>query len=135
MKVEISRITSDGISIEDSLDAEELDLNTSEVKFVSPLKVNANIFKIKNVVSVELEIESCFHTSCSRCLKEIQLPLKRHLRLNYQVMNNQQFIELDEDIREDIILSYSLRYLCSPDCLGLCPKCGKNLNEGKCNCI
>ena len=24
--------------------------------------------------------------------------------------------------------------LCKPDCKGLCPQCGKNLNEGKCGC-
>jgi uncharacterized protein len=43
-------------------------------------------------------------------------------------------IDLNPDIREEIILVYPIKPLCSIDCKGLCPKCGKNLNEGKCNC-
>ena len=43
-------------------------------------------------------------------------------------------IDLDQDIREEIILDYPIKPLCNPDCKGLCPKCGKNLNEGGCNC-
>jgi len=135
MKVELNRIATDGLLMEDNLNAEDLDLNTENIRFTLPLKINARIYRISNVVSVDLEISSSLHTTCSRCLKDIELPLERHLKLNYQVKVNQEFIELDEDIREDIILSYPVKFLCSPNCLGLCPKCGKNLNEGKCNCI
>ena len=27
-----------------------------------------------------------------------------------------------------------MRVLCSEDCKGLCPKCGRDLNEGECGC-
>jgi len=43
-------------------------------------------------------------------------------------------LDLDELLREDILLDLPSKYLCSPDCRGLCPKCGKNLNEGDCGC-
>jgi uncharacterized protein len=43
-------------------------------------------------------------------------------------------IDLGPDIREEIILDYPVKPLCKPDCKGLCPTCGKNLNEGQCNC-
>ena len=36
--------------------------------------------------------------------------------------------------REEIILGYPVKFLCKIDCLGLCPKCGQNLNEKKCDC-
>jgi len=135
MKVELNRITAEGLLIEESINSEDLDLDTEEIKFTLPIRVNASVYKISNVVSVSLELSASFHTFCSRCLKDIEIPLKRYLRLNYEVKANQEFIELDEDIREDIILSYPVKFLCSPNCLGLCPKCGKDLNEGKCNCI
>ena len=32
------------------------------------------------------------------------------------------------------VLAVPMKNLCSEDCKGLCPKCGKNLNEGLCNC-
>jgi len=43
-------------------------------------------------------------------------------------------IDLDEYIRDYAVLAVPMKNLCSEDCKGLCPKCGKNLNEGTCNC-
>ena len=43
-------------------------------------------------------------------------------------------IELDEVVISDILLSLPQKFLCSDDCRGLCPKCGKNLNLGDCGC-
>ena len=44
-----------------------------------------------------------------------------HLDLNYLVLNA-------------ILTQLPLRHLCRPDCKGLCPHCGANLNEGPCDC-
>ena len=41
---------------------------------------------------------------------------------------------LDPLVTEDIFLSLPTKILCSEDCKGLCPKCGVNLNLGKCSC-
>ena len=43
-------------------------------------------------------------------------------------------MDLDELIRTDILLELPTKFLCKEDCKGLCPTCGKNLNEGACNC-
>jgi uncharacterized protein len=44
-------------------------------------------------------------------------------------------IDLDEIIREQIILSEPTKHLCQEACKGLCQKCGKDLNEGPCSCV
>ena len=36
---------------------------------------------------------------------------------------------------EEFVLALPVRPLCKPDCKGLCPDCGKNLNEGPCSCV
>ena len=36
---------------------------------------------------------------------------------------------------EEFVLALPVRPLCKPDCKGLCPDCGKNLNEGSCSCV
>ena len=41
---------------------------------------------------------------------------------NYDVINTAFVLNLDS------------KMLCSPDCKGLCARCGKNLNEGPCGC-
>jgi uncharacterized protein len=43
-------------------------------------------------------------------------------------------LDLGEAIREEVILSQTLLALCKPDCRGLCPHCGINLNEKRCDC-
>jgi uncharacterized protein len=43
-------------------------------------------------------------------------------------------LELSEMLREQIILATPMQPLCREDCRGLCPTCGQNLNERRCNC-
>jgi len=50
----------------------------------------------------------------------------------YHYQGNQ--LDLASMLREHVILSAPMQPLCSNDCLGLCAQCGKNLNEGPCQC-
>jgi uncharacterized protein len=43
-------------------------------------------------------------------------------------------VDLDEEVREQAILARPIRSLCRPDCAGLCPRCGADLNQGPCAC-
>jgi len=43
-------------------------------------------------------------------------------------------LPLDEIVLNAILVSMDVRYLCSEDCKGLCPVCGKNLNVEACDC-
>lgn len=43
-------------------------------------------------------------------------------------------LEVDDLIREEILMCFPMRLLCREDCPGLCPRCGKPLSEGKCDC-
>jgi len=90
---------------------------------------------------------------CSRCLKRFRHPMsvefheeyvprpdvvdEEHeltddeLSLNYYIND---VINLDEFIREQVIVSIPIKPLCRVDCMGICPVCGKDLNEGPCGC-
>jgi uncharacterized protein len=50
----------------------------------------------------------------------------------YHYLGNQ--LDMASMLREHVILSAPMQPLCSDDCLGLCAQCGKNLNEGPCQC-
>ena len=43
-------------------------------------------------------------------------------------------LELDDALETVFLLDAETKCLCRPDCRGLCPVCGKNLNEGPCGC-
>lgn len=44
------------------------------------------------------------------------------------------FLDLASLLWEEFSLALPVKPLCRPDCRGLCPECGKNLNEGACSC-
>jgi len=43
-------------------------------------------------------------------------------------------VELEDILREQILLAVPIKTLCRDECKGLCPQCGKNLNAGECQC-
>lgn len=47
---------------------------------------------------------------------------------------DQDKIDLSEDVKELTLLALPMKHLCDENCKGLCPKCGKDLNEGPCDC-
>ena len=134
MKININQIAPEGLSLEEDIAASTLDLETDIVKFRGPVKIEARVAKITNAVSVDLTLSCAMYAICSRCLNEFKTDFKKNLRLSYPVSKQESTIDLDADIREEIILDYPLKPLCNLDCKGLCPKCGKNLNEGGCSC-
>jgi uncharacterized protein len=84
---------------------------------------------------------------CVRCLSPAELPFEvsfSDLFLNpntadpdpetYHVIDEGGFIDLTPIVREEAILAMPIQPLCSPDCKGLCPECGTNLNTGTCDC-
>ncbi len=43
-------------------------------------------------------------------------------------------IDLEETLREELLVALPYAPLCAETCKGLCPNCGKDLNEGPCSC-
>jgi len=43
-------------------------------------------------------------------------------------------LDMSTAVREEIILAMNPYVVCKPDCKGLCPRCGTNLNNGSCDC-
>lgn len=134
MKIEVSSIPSEGLVLQEEVEPGAFDLETETVKFAGPIKIIAEIYKITNTVTVSLELKSFLSLSCSRCLAEFETGLQKRLRFSYPIDKNQRSIDLGPDIRQEIILDYPIKPLCKIDCQGLCPECGKNLNEGGCHC-
>ncbi|MFO8060465.1 MAG: DUF177 domain-containing protein [Bacillota bacterium] len=89
---------------------------------------------------------------CSRCLGAVQMtiPVDFSVEIRDETrgdrgeeppsdeviprMTRDGRIEVGERVREEIILGIPLKILCDPDCRGLCPVCGVNLNETTCDC-
>ncbi len=134
MIIEIRKVSFEGLALSEEIDPKELDLDTDLVKFRAPIKVEAGVSLITNALTVNFAISAVMQINCGRCLNEFETVVKKNIGLNYQVGKSMQVIDLNPDIRQEIILEYPIKPLCSVNCKGLCSRCGKNLNEGGCSC-
>lgn len=134
MKIDIKQIPFEGISVEETVDSSDLDLETEIISFCGPIKIKADISKITNAVTVDMVLNAVMRIGCSRCLKDSEIDFEKKVKLNYFAEGACTVIDLNPDIREEIILDYPIKPLCSIECKGLCPKCGSDLNKGPCGC-
>lgn len=134
MKIRVALISTEGITIEEDIFPAALELETEIVRFQGPVHVRATASRITNAVSIGVSLSAAVYFTCGRCLEEFEAQLHKQLKLNYPVGQGDKEIDLGPDIREEIILDYPIQPLCKPGCKGICPTCGKNLNEGGCSC-
>lgn len=126
-----------------------LDLSAVKVDntcpFVSPVRVKGTVAGRDGFALLKFKASFDFSVPCDRCARTINrhydYPFSHTLVLSLQNEDDDRFIEvhdekldLDSLAREDILLELPSKFLCKEDCKGICPVCGKNLNDGPCGC-
>ena len=134
--------------------ADTLDLEDESVRLAGPLSGRLRLRRTNQGILVDGPIEASVALDCVRCLEPFTLPLAFTLEeqfyptidvttgiplpeteneLIFPIDQNHQ-LDLREAIRQNLLLALPMQPLCKADCAGLCPHCGKNLNEGPCDC-
>jgi len=134
--------------------ADRLDLEDESVKLVGSVNGRLRMRRTNQGILVDGPIEACVELTCVRCLETFTLPISFHLEeqfyptidvitgislpetdneLIFSIDQNHQ-LDLHEAIRQNLLLALPMQPLCKETCVGLCPQCGKNLNEGPCDC-
>ena len=102
--------------------------------------------KADRSVHVSFEGTARVKTRCARCLTDVTVTVSfaGERTVNSETHTDEEgetvdcFTEAgfdsDEFIAEEIASELPIRTLCKENCKGLCPVCGKNLNEGECGC-
>ena len=73
-------------------------------------------------------------TSCARCLDDVRTVIAvKDLCFHFEKVRDLE-VDLTDDVREELLLAIPSCFYCSPDCKGVCPSCGVNLNHGSCAC-
>ncbi len=125
-----------------------------------PASAKIQLSRVNQNVTLEGSAALAIEPSCARCGKKfsshLKVPFLWHLTpyfedpekkspteseeielneddLDFSFYHNEE-IDLAEILGEELMLALPLRFLCQEGCKGLCPKCGKNLNEGPCSC-
>lgn len=123
----------------------EMDGSAGEIRYNSPVSGEISISNHAGMVVFEASVRFSGHILCDRCCepfdKDFAYRFSHILVAAAPEGQDDDYIEapdymLDTDalLRDDILLELPSKFLCKDSCEGLCPKCGKNLNEGKCSC-
>lgn len=136
MIIDIPKLRPDGEWFEGEEPASILELEgESSLRVVAPVHYRLFVqavsdrLVVKGTVFVPMEIQ------CGRCADFFSTTVEESSFLRvYEISGTTETVEVTPDIREDILLKLPHFPVCSPDCKGLCPQCGTNLNHGSCTC-
>src|SRR5215510_2290738 len=133
---------------------EELDPIDERVSLREPVTIKGSVRQSGDEVFVNGQVQTRVKVECDRCLKPLELPVSADFALEYitgadyesssnAALSEEEMavsvfdgesIEVDEIVKEQILLTVPVRTLCREDCKGICPECGIDLNTGQCSC-
>lgn len=106
------------------------------------------VTRLRNGWVFDERFETTVHGPCHRCLGdaavELDIEAQEFHSLDPEMaddedttspyLSDDDVLDTDRMASDAVILSMPVQVLCRPDCAGLCPRCGANLNEGPCDC-
>ncbi len=127
----------------------KVDLNDIKYRGLKPFTAPVDLFaQAKNragVVTLDCTYKYTLNLTCDRCIapftQEVEQTTTHTVLRELNSKDDDDYVVAPEGIIEllplatnDILLSLPAKFLCKEQCEGLCPKCGQDLNTGKCDC-
>jgi uncharacterized protein len=153
MIVDVDRLPREGLKISQSFELFHDEIIEEDVVFLLPLHAEITVKKIGEEVYVKGKIKTLLSFICSRCLVPFEFPVDSLFDLVYlpeeleaarEELSGDDLetsyyysrkIDLKEVVLEQLNLTFPIKPLCSEACRGICPVCGKNINNGDCSCV
>jgi uncharacterized protein len=145
------------VRFDETLPPGRIDFSDECLEQASPLRATGTAeilehsegdIRVQGRYSVEMAFQ------CDRCLAPARLPVEAGFDLFYRPVSiiaraeeveiaaaeteigfyEDGGLELDDILREQVVLALPMQRVCSAACQGICPVCGKNRNETACHC-
>ncbi len=154
MRIELEKLEGSRGTFSHVYQVSELPFDDADLRMIAPAEVRGSVRRAKDEAELSGDLHAKVSVPCARCLKRVELPIdvkfaERFVpavewrndeghelsedELNLAVFDGDS-IELDDVVREEILLAIPGQVLCREDCQGLCPACGIDRNESTCNC-
>lgn len=126
-----------------------LDLSDVEYQGIFPLKkpviLNGAVFHKAGLVRLQASVSFEFEAGCDRCGANVAhahtVTVDKALAPSIEgeesetiLLTPDMKLDLDELLYSEVIVALPMKHLCREDCKGICSRCGKNLNDGNCDC-
>ena len=113
-------------------------------KFLTPARVRGKMCYVNEILHIQAKVEFSLMAICDCCGEEFE----RHFSFDFNesfvesfnstnsddYLINQTWVEIEKPVEDVLLLNLPTKMLCRQNCKGLCPICGKNLNNFSCNC-
>jgi uncharacterized protein len=153
MRIEIHSDDDSGARFSQTYERGELDFDESELRLIEPVRVNGQVLRKQGEVELRGQLHTKAAIACSRCLKEVELPIALNFSERFATATAWQgeeqhelseddldlglvdeAVELDDLVKEEILLALPAHVLCDENCKGICPNCGADRNVSECGC-
>ena len=153
MKIELDSEEDSGRRFSQTYESGELAFDDPELRLIERVEVKGQVRRKSGEVELRGELHTRVAVPCGRCLQEVEFPIdvnfaerfsaavewrnEEHHELSEVDLNLglvDEAIELEELVREEILLALPGHVLCDENCRGICPTCGADLNAGGCSC-
>ncbi len=135
MKIRIRDVVSGGVQLKFVAKPVEIGLNGED--FIDPdneLKVTADLTRVNEFVLAKVSVTFMAENHCARCLERLTRETTMCYEIDFEFNPGDEWLDLGERVREEMIIGYLPRALCREDCKGICPDCGADLNTEQCEC-
>ena len=157
MKLDLNEVATHlGKRIRYEIDESPIVDEESGLKCVAPIKGEVTFSNAGRPIVARGSFTTSLELECARCLENFRLnvasPVEEEVELAGSLVQSEaeeaeeppvkelegifvdNVLDITELLRQDILLAVPIKPICSETCKGLCPHCGKNLNQGPCEC-
>jgi uncharacterized protein len=154
MRIRVSQELRQPVGSESVMELRQRSLFLDDGADLSELEGTVRLLRTDRGLLVTVAARATLQGPCSRCLVATESPIEigfqeefipvidpvsaKHITPQESdegfVIDADLVLDLGESLRQYALMSAPSKPLCRPDCAGLCPTCGKNLNEGPCGC-
>ena len=154
MIIKIANIPREGLPVDIMVPPGSIDTSDINEGVPEHIHFKGEIAMVNRRYFVSGKILSPWKLTCARCLKSFTWNLDtafrtiltasitedapKSRRMNDEMLDESILegdeIDLGQILREQMILHLPMKPICSDQCRGLCPECGRDLNEGNCEC-
>jgi len=153
MFIDIHELEKDALEFEQAIPPGRLAFGP-DIKQVAPMEVAGAAELLGDEIHIAGSLNTTVEAVCDRCLEPLRRPIDIEFDLFYRPMKTIAHeeeieikpseleigfyegngLELDEVLKEQVLLTLPMKQVCREECKGLCPHCGQNLNQAACAC-